>query len=321
MRMLAWAASALLAAAALVAPWALGPYPLYIVCLWMVMSLSAVGLNIPMGLASVHSFGQGAFMLVGAYSVGVSAIHLDSTAVGLVAAVLFSAVVGFLIALPSLRLTGFALALVTFSFASLMFGVVKSFEITGGPQGLVVPDVYLSSSVHPFALYYVILALLVAGVFVFRSIQRSKTGRALRTLGENELVARCLGIDVRRYKIGAFMLSAIYGALSGGLMALLTTYIAPESFGPELSIDMFAAVAIGGKGTLIGPLVGALFIVLIPELTQSIQNLAQVVYALLLCAAVTLYPMGLVGVVQAMIDKRRNRRKAAEALVVSGAST
>ena len=305
MRGLIWAASGLLALAAVAAPWVLGPYQLYIVCLWMIMALSAVGLNIPMGLASMHSFGQGAFMLVGAYAVGVSAIHLGSVMFGLAAAVVFSAAVGFLIALPSLRLTGFALALVTFSFASLMFGLVKAFDVTGGPQGLVVPDVYLSSMVHSHALYYVILALLVAGVAVFRSIGASKTGRALKTLGENELVARCLGIDVRRYKIGAFVLSAIYGALAGGMLALLTTYIAPETFGPELSIDMFAAVAIGGKGTLIGPLVGALFIVLIPELTQSIQNLAQVVYALLLCAAVTLYPTGLVGVVRTIVEKRK----------------
>lgn len=307
MNILTWSTLAVLGAAALAAPWILGSYPLYVVCLWMVMSLSAVGLNIPMGLASVHSFGQGAFMLVGAYCVGVASIHLDSALAGLAIAVLLSAAVGTLIALPSLRLTGFALALVTFSFASLMFGIVKSFDFTGGPQGLVVPDVNLSSSVHSFALYYFILVFLVAGVAVFHSIATSKTGRALRTLGENELVARCLGIDVRRYKIGAFVLSSVYGALAGGMLALLTTYIAPETFGPELSIDMFAAVAIGGKGTMIGPLVGALFIVLIPELTQSIQNLAQVVYALLLCTAVTLYPLGLVGIVQSMIDKRRRR--------------
>lgn len=307
MNILTWSTLAVLGAAALAAPWILGSYPLYVVCLWMVMSLSAVGLNIPMGLASVHSFGQGAFMLVGAYCVGVASIHLDSALAGLAIAVLLSAAVGTLIALPSLRLTGFALALVTFSFASLTFGIIKSFDFTGGPQGLVVPDVNLSSSVHSFALYYFILVFLVVGVAVFRSIATSKTGRALRTLGENELVARCLGIDVRRYKIGAFVLSSVYGALAGGMLALLTTYIAPETFGPELSIDMFAAVAIGGKGTMIGPLVGALFIVLIPELTQSIQNLAQVVYALLLCTAVTLYPLGLVGIVQSMIEKRRRR--------------
>lgn len=311
MQFLKWSAVGVLAVAALAAPWVLASYPLYIVCLWMVMSISAIGLNIPMGLTSVHSFGQGAFMLVGAYCVGVISIYLGSALIGLAAGVVFAAVVGFLIALPSLRLTGFALALVTFSFASLMFGIVKSLEITGGPQGLIVPDVYLSSAVDSYALYYFILALLVAGVAVFHSITTSKTGSAFRTLGENELVARCLGINVRHYKISAFVLSSIYGAFAGGALALLTTYIAPETFGPELSIDMFAAVAIGGKGTLIGPLVGALFIVLLPELTQSVQNLAQVVYALLLCAAVTLYPMGLVGIVQSMIERRRRHARRA----------
>lgn len=278
------------------APWVLGTFHTYVLATWMIMALSALGLNIPMGLGTIYSFGHGGFMLIGAYGTAVLMATFGLPfPIALVGAVTIAAMVGAIIGLPALRMSGFSLAIVTFSFAFLLFNLVKAFDITGGPQGLVVPPSALGKLLGGRGVYYGVLICFVAGCLAFASLSTSKTGRALRTLGASELVARSLGISLTHYKIVAFVLSAAYAAAAGGLYALLTGFVAPETFTPELSINLFAAVVIGGAGTFAGPLLGAFFIVVIPELTQSVQNLGQVVYAALFCITVIAMPGGLVG--------------------------
>lgn len=291
-----WAAVFALIAAA---PWVLGAFHTYLLATWMIMALSALGLNIPMGLGAMYSFGQGGFMLIGSYATAVLMATLNLPfPVAFVAAVAIAALLGAVIGLPALRMSGFSLAIVTFSFAFLLFNLVKAFDLTGGPQGLVVPASALSRMWGGHGVFYVVLFCLAAGCLAFASVSTSKTGRALRTIGESELIARSLGISLTRYKIIAFVLSAAYAAAAGGLLALVTGFVAPETFAPELSINLFAAVVIGGIGSFAGPLVGSLFIVVIPELTQSVQNLGQVIYAALFCVTVVVIPGGLVGIVR-----------------------
>lgn len=144
-----------------------------------------------------------------------------------------------------------------------------------------------------------------AAVAGFISLARSKSGRAMRLAGENAVVAQSLGIRIVHYKSAAIVLSALYGATAGSFMVVLTGYVAPETYSTLLSVNLFAAVAIGGIGTVAGPLLGALFIVLIPEVTQSFQNLSQIVYAALFCLVVTLFPRGLVGMAAILPTRRR----------------
>jgi len=282
--------------ALLALPLVVGSYPRYIVTMWMIFAVAAMGLNIPMGLAGIYSFGHGAFLLIGAYGTAVAMVHWGWPFwAALPFAVVCAAIVGVLIGLPSLRLSGFSLAIVTFAFGYVLFHVVKTFQYTGGPQGLFLPDIPLVKTFGDRFLYYLTLALFLATLFAASSIAKSKTGRALRTLASSEIVAASLGINPLRYRIIAFVLSAIFGAVAGGLVVLVTGYAAPETYSPELSIDIFAAVIIGGAGTLAGPLLGALFSVLVPELTQGARGLGQIIYALLFCLVVTLFPSGLAG--------------------------
>jgi branched-chain amino acid transport system permease protein len=306
---LALAAVAILA----VAPLVLGNYPRYVISYWLIIALSAVGLNIPIGLASIYSFGHGGFMLLGAYATGVAMINWGWPLLpAMLLSVVIAAVVGALIGLPSLRLTGFSLAIVTFAFGYMLFHLVKAFDLTGGPQGLFMPDIAFAKIWGGRLVYYLVLVIFVIGVFWAYSIATGKTGRALRTLGTNEIVAQSLGINLLRTKMLSFMLSGVYGAVAGSLLAVLTTYVAPETYMPELSINIFAAVMIGGSGTLLGPILGALFIVLIPELTQSAQNLSEIVYALIFCFVATLFPTGLLGMARAGLGRLR-RQPASEA--------
>ncbi|TXL71365.1 branched-chain amino acid ABC transporter permease [Vineibacter terrae] len=301
-----WAFALIAVAALAIAPLWLGTYPRYVISVWLIFALSAVGLNIPIGLASIYSFGHGGFMLIGAYATGVATISWGWPLLpAMLLAVVIAIAVGALIGLPSLRLTGFSLAIVTFAFGYMLFHVVKAFDLTGGPQGLFMPETALARAWGGRPLYYMVLAIFVVGVFWAHSIATGKTGRALRTLGTNEIVAQSLGINLLRAKMLSFMLSGVYGAVAGSLLALVTTYVAPETYTPELSINMFAAVMIGGSGTLVGPILGALFIVLIPELTQSAQNLSEIIYALIFCLVATLFPSGLLGMAKSAIRRLR----------------
>lgn len=306
-----WLAAILAFAALAIAPFVLGTYPRYVLSLWMIFGLAAVGLNIPIGLASIYSFGHGGFMLVGAYG---TAVAMTAWGWPFLPAMLFSialaGVIGALIGLPSLRLTGFSLAIVTFAFAFMLFHVVKAFNYTGGPQGIFMPSVPVFEAWGGRLLYFVVLACFSIGVLAAYSLSSARTGRALRTLGANEIVAQSLGINLLKTKVLAFVLSAVYGAAAGCLLAVTTTYVAPETYAPELSINVFAAVMIGGTGTLLGPILGALFIVLIPELTQAAQNLSEIIYAVVFIFVATVFPTGLLGMSTALGERIWRRRPA-----------
>lgn len=291
------------------APLVLGPYARYVVSMWLVFAIAAAGLNIPVGLGGIFSFGHGAFMLIGAYALGVGSTQWGlplPAAAGV--AVLIAALAGVLVGLPSLRLAGFSLAIVTFAFAHMLFHLCKAFEYTGGPQGIFMPDSPAAGWWNGTFHYYLVLALFFMALGIAHSLMTSKTGRALRALGPGEVVAQSLGVHPFRYKVLAFVLSAVYGAISGSLLAIVTGYVAPDTYSPELSVSVFAAVMIGGVGTLIGPVLGALFVVLIPELTQSVKGLSLIIYAVLFTAVATFYPTGLVGAWHAMRERALRRR-------------
>lgn len=273
-------------------------YVRYVATLWVIYAIAAVGLQIPVGLASVYSFGHSAFMLIGAYAIGLVILNTPlggalgigvGVALGIVVAVAF----GALLALPSLRLSTFALAIVTLGAASLLFHAVRSFKVTGGPQGLFLPPLALVQGFDGRLFYLVALAVLVVGSVVAWCVERGHVGRQLRAAAANPLMAQSFGVHLMRARTLVFVLSAVYGAVAGSLLALSTGYIAPEAYGTELSIQVFAAVMIGGSGRYWGSILGALFIVLIPELTQSVQNLGPIIYSLLFMAVATLYPGGL----------------------------
>lgn len=284
-------AAALLVVAA--APLMTGDYMRYVVTLWMIYALASVGLQIPIGLASIYSFGHGVFMLIGAYTTGLGVIHGVPILLAVLGGVALSILVGAMMALPSLRLSGFALAVVTMGAASLFAQGVKAFQLTGTTQGLTLPPVPFVQMAGGRVFYITALLVLVVGATVSRCVDKGPIGRSLRAAATNPLMASSFGVHLLKVRTLAFVLSAVYGALAGSLLGLLIGYIAPEAYSPELSIQLFAAVMIGGSSSYWGPILGALFIVLIPELTQSVQNASAVVYAVLFTVVVTVYPGGL----------------------------
>lgn len=303
-------AIAVLVIALLIAPVFVGSYWTYILALWAVMAIAVVGLNIPLGLGHIYSFGHGAFVLIGAYGTGVAMTMWHWPFLpALLLSLILAGGIGAIIARPALRLSDFSLAIVTFSFAHMLFHLIKATNYTGGPQGIFMPGDTWIAGKNGLILYYIVMGVAAAAVTGFVSLARSKSGRAMRLAGENPAVAQSLGIRIVHYKSAAIVLSALYGAVAGSFMALLTGYVAPEAYSTMLSVNLFAAVAIGGIGTVTGPLLGALFIVMIPEVTQSFQNLSQIVYAALFCLIVTVFPRGLVGLMAFRFRRPVSRTK------------
>lgn len=293
-----------LAALLLAMPLAAGDYVRYVATLWLVYAISAMGLQIPIGLAALYSFGHGGFMLIGAYATGAGIIAGLPVALAVLLGIVLASLIGAALALPSLRLSGFGLAIVTLGAASLLFQGVKAFTVTGGTQGLFLPSLPVSKLWDGRALYLIVVACLVVAIVVARRVNQGPVGLALRATAANPLMAQGFGIHLLRIRTLAFVLSAMFGALAGGLLALLIGYVAPEAFSPELSIQVFAAVMIGGSARYWGPIVGALFIVLIPELTQSVQNLGAIIYALLFLAIAVLYPGGIQQLLSGLTGRR-----------------
>lgn len=288
-----------------------GEYPRYVLTVWLIYALSALGLNLVMGFGRLDSLGHGGFMLVGAYATAIAATHWGwAPPLALLFAAVLSVAVGVLVGLPAMRLKHFSLAIVTFAFGVTLFQVVKSFAYTGGPQGLFIQAPAWQQSLGGRGLWLAVAVLTVLGLAASRSIMTSRTGRALRMIAANETVARSFGIEVTFYKLAAFAFAALLGALAGGLHGLVTGYVSPDTYGPDLSILLFSAVMIGGRGRLFGPFLGAAFVVALPELTQNARATAQIIYAVLFIVVVTYFPQGLIGMVEAAA--RRLRRPVAD---------
>jgi branched-chain amino acid transport system permease protein len=287
---------------------ALGEYPRYVLTLWMIYSLSALGLNLVMGYGKLYSLGHGGFMRVGAYGTAVAMNHWGWPApLSVAGAGLFAIAIGVIVGLPAIRLKHFSLAIVTFAFGITLFQLVKAFAYTGGPQGLFVDASRLQAMWGGRLPWVLSCGLALAGLALSYRVTGSRTGRALRLIAANETVARSFGIGVTFYKLAAFGLAALLGALAGGMLALVSGIVAPETYGPDLSILVFAAVMIGGQGRLFGPFLGAAFVVAIPELTQDARALAQIIYAVLFIVVVTLFPDGLLGMLQGGWRRVRGR--------------
>ncbi len=279
----------------------------------MVYAIAILGLNLLTGINGQFSLGHGAFYAVGAYT---AAIMMENMGIGYVwtlpVAGILCFVVGFLFGLPALRLEGIYLALATFALAvaTPQFIKLSPFEHwTGGVQGIVIikPDA-------PFGLDAVINAdqwlyffTLVVGLFLYwlaRNLVRSRTGRALMAIRDNPIAARSMGVNTSVYKATAFGISAMFTGIAGCLGAIVIQFVAPDSFTFALSVLILVGLVIGGVGWLPGALIGAAFVVFIPNVAEEIsKGLAGAFYGFFLIAVIYLAPQGAGGLLRALAQK------------------
>jgi len=249
-------------------PWLGGSYLTYLACLTGIHVVAATGLNIITGYAGLISLGHAAFMGVGCYMMAALASLGVPFWLALPAAGAASAAVGVFVGLPSLRIKGLYLAVATLAAQFLLGFVFREWDAgTGGVRGVNVPAASLGGIVlsDDARIYYLIMACAVALALAARNLFRTRIGRAFIAIRDKDISAEVLGIDLFRTKLLAFAIGSFYAGVAGALMGYFFRAITPEHFGLALSIFYLAAIIVGGLGTLLGTVLGAAFMTLVPE--------------------------------------------------------
>ena len=268
----AWA---LVLAASLIAfPFIADEYWLYLACLVAINIVSAMGLNILTGYTGLVSLGQAAFMGLGAYTVAVLQARLGTPMlVNLLAGGLIALAAGVLVGLPSLRVKGLYLAIATIAAGVIAhFGFSHFTQLTGGSAGITVAPAQLFGVAldTSFRLYWVIVPLTALMLLGAANLFRTRIGRAFIAIRDRDISAAVLGIPLLPYKLLSFAISSFYAGVAGGLFAYFFRAVTPESFPLLMSIFFLAAVIVGGMGSVLGSVLGAVFMTLVPELLKLI---------------------------------------------------
>src|SRR6266705_1669225 len=275
-RMVGAAALAVVAAAPF---WLANPYYLHVLIMAGIFAVLALSLNLLLGYTGQLSLGHAAFFGIGAYASGLLTVKLEwSPWLGLLAAATLPAATGWIIGRLALKLRGAYFVLLTISFVGVVSLVsVNWMDLTNGPLGLpgvppleiALPGLPALSLRTKTAFYYVVLAAVALSYLVCLALVRSRVGRALVALRENETLAASVGIDGTHYLVLAAVVSAAMAGLGGGLYAHYTRFVSPEVFLFTYTVTMVVMVVAGGKGTLAGPVVGAVLFTVLPEALRA----------------------------------------------------
>ena len=307
-------AVAILAALALLTlPFWLGsPYHLHVAIMAGIFTILSLSLNLLLGYTGQLSLGHAAFFGIGAYTSALLTLKLDwSFWPALAAAVALAGAAGLFIGRLALKLRGAYFVLVTISFAGVVSLVsINWIELTNGPLGLPgvpAPELGPWSLRTKTAYYYLVLAAVALSYVVCRRLVRSRIGRALVALRENEPLAESVGVDVTHYLVLATVVSAAMAGLGGSLYAHYTRFVSPEVFLFTYTVTMVIMVVAGGKGTLAGPLVGAVLFTVLPEALRAAASWQwqMLAYGLLLVLLVFFLPRGIVPRLAATFPGRR----------------
>jgi branched-chain amino acid transport system permease protein len=204
-----------------------------------------------------------------------------------------------LIGLATLRLRAIFLAFTTLGFGEITRIVILNWSsVTRGPMG--VPGIpiptFFGLTFNPFAYYYLILVLVLLTVLVAYRVYHSRVGRAFLAIREDELATRNMGINVFAFKTLAFTLACFIAGIAGAYYAHFARYISADQFGSNESFIILTMVALGGTGSIVGPLIGAFILVLVPELFRFLSEFRMVLYGLILISVIVLKPGGIMGV-------------------------
>jgi branched-chain amino acid transport system permease protein len=256
-----------------------------IAALVFIFALAVVGLNLLMGFAGQVSLGHAGFLGIGAYAVAVLPTHLGVPSwASLFIGAALSGLIAFAVGKPILRLKGHYLAVATLGFG-LLVAIVLTNEAawTGGPDGMGVPGLTLFGwrARGSINWYWISAATFVIGFLLARNLMNSPTGRALQAIHDSEVAAGVLGVDVAAKKLAIFTISAVYASVAGSLLALFNGLVTPDLAGFIRSIELVAMVVLGGMGSIVGSLVGAAVLVVLPQALTFFHEYEQALLGLI----------------------------------------
>jgi branched-chain amino acid transport system permease protein len=312
----------------LVLPQIMPDYRLLQMSDWITLGIAALGLNLLTGFNGQISVGHGALYGVGAYGYALLMTKAGwPMPVAVLAAVVVSFVVGVVVGLPALRIKGLYLALVTLSVAVLFPDLIKQWpDFTGGSTGLYITSKQLNSrgvfvdrniQLLPPAwidqtkaqwTFYVFFVVAVVSFVIVRNIVHSRTGRAMIAIRDNEVAAEVNGVDVARTKVLTFGVSAAIAGLAGALFAILKEQLFPQSFMLTISLYILVAVVVGGPASIIGPMIGAVFVgvfrdVITPGLLKEHAAATPLILGVLLVLLMLVAPGGIVGLARQLVAR------------------
>lgn len=283
-------------------------YAIHLLIIALLYSVLALALNFQLGSANIPNFATGASYGIGAYTSALLAVEFGiSFWLTLPAAAVVATFFGFAIGFPSMRTRDTYLALVTIAFAVVVHQLMNNFEWTGGPNGLVgipAPSLFGHSFNSPIELfgyrvpgqanfYYLSVALLALAIISARRLHDSRVGLAWNALRSDELAARCQGIDVVWYKMLAFGVDAFLAAFAGTVYAFYIGYISPDNFTFIVSVTIMTMVIVGGMDNVLGVIVGAFLLTLLPEKLRVFNDNRLLFVSMVVILFLVLRPQGL----------------------------
>jgi len=280
-----------------------------LVVVW-VYALAAIGLNLLMGFAGQVSMGHGGFFALGAYACALGPTQLGlSPLLSLPAGVVLAALIAFLVGRPILRLKGHYLAVATLGFGMLVFMVLTNeVQVTGGPDGMPVKRLTILGwkLKGSTTWYWVTGGMLILGAWVAFNIVNSPTGLALRALRDSEVVSSVMGIDVARYKLLVFVLSAAYAAAAGGALALFDGYVTPGMSDFLVSVQLVTMVVLGGMGSIMGSVIGAALLVALPQFLTALHDYEHAMLGLIMMLTIIFLRQGIVPTLTKALSGKRS---------------
>lgn len=298
----------------------ISPYYTRILMLCGISITAAVSLNLINGFTGQFSIGHAGFMAVGAYSSAYFSInygmHLAESLGGghigwLVALMLativgaiFAGLAGLLVGIPSLRLKGDYLAIVTLGFGQIIVVFLNNIEAIGGARGY--------SGIPIVQRFFWIFLVAVLTIVIVYNIVNSGFGRALISIRDDELAAEAMGVHTTRYKVMAFVISSAMAGAAGVLLAHFDGYLNPKSFEFIKSFEILIMIILGGLGSIVGSIIGAIVLTILPESLRAFAEYRMVIYSLLLIILMITRPQGLLGSSDAFKGLRKRLRRATE---------
>jgi branched-chain amino acid transport system permease protein len=286
------------------------PFYLRIAALIGISALVVVGLNLLIGFAGQVSLGHAGFFGIGAYAVAIGPTHFGIPSwLALIIGAAAAGLVAFVVGRPILKLRGHYLAVATLGMG-LLFAMVFSNESawTGGPDGMTVQhlDLFGFRMTGTHTWYWIAGVSLVIGAWIAANVIASPTGRAMRAIHDSETAAQVLGIDVARYKLIAFVLSAVYAAVAGSYLAMFDGLVTPEAAGFLRSIEFVTMAVLGGLGSTFGAIVGAALLVLLPQVLTVFHDYEHIALGLIMVVVMIFLPTGILPSLTGLLRGRRS---------------
>lgn len=293
---------AVVAVIALLFPHVLSSYQTNVMTTALMYVVLGLGLNIVVGMAGLLDLGFVAFYAVGAYTYALLNLHFG---LGFWAVLpiggLLAAFFGILLGFPVLRLRGDYLAIVTLGFGEIIRLILENWgEFSQGPSGIsnisrpVLFGIELSLEQSIIYTYYLMVVFVLITIFIVNRLQDSRLGRAWIALREDEIACQAMGIDKRRTKLVAFSLGAFWAGIMGVMFAAKTTFVNPASFTFLESAIILAIVVLGGMGSIVGVIFGALILILMPEYLRALSEYRMLAFGAILVCMMVFRPQGLI---------------------------